>query len=381
MRDSRARSTGGAALAAAGLLASAPLLAPAAARAGEPPAAPAPRAWFHHGLAYGSDASFHPARELLNGSFGILQISSEWRPLDEIHYRRGWRNLRRSLADPAGTVGDYGWGAFLRNEVFPASLRWRGLQYVPNYTLHLVGGGARHRAFVEWYRRHDFARPGLWAAATTFAHAVGVEVIEQSGGTGPSVDPVADMLLFDPGGALLFSSDRVCRFFVETLNLTLWSAQPMFDPVSNTLENAGENWSLRWFPRATGRVGLFGYLGMSDLAGISLRREDGLAWSAGAGILVDELQRVEPGAAGSPTYARVRWNTGLFLDRDGSLLASLFVSEGWTQRLRLNVYPGVVRVGRYSPGLYLGLREPDTVILGVSAAALPFGLARGPRLR
>lgn len=338
-------------------------------------------AWFSRGLPYGSDASFHPGREVLNGAFGIMQISSEWRTLDEIRFDRGWRHVRRSLADPGGTIDDYGWNAFLRNEVFPASLRWRGLQYVPNYTLHLVGGGARHRAFVEWYDRHGFGHAGLWAAATTLVHAAGVEVVEHHASAGPSVDPVADMLLFDPGGALLFSSDRVCRFFAQSLHLSLWSAQPMLDPAAKTLENAGENWSLRWFPRPDDRAGLFAYLGMSDLVGVSVRRRDGLAWSAGGGVLVDELAEEPTGVAGSSTFARMQWNAGLFVDREGSLLASLFVSEGWTQRLRLNLYPGVLRVGAFSPGVYLGLREPGTVILGVSVSALPLGIARGPRLR
>ena len=40
--------------------------------------------YFYRGLGYGSDATFHPASEVINGAFGILQISSHWVPLDEI---------------------------------------------------------------------------------------------------------------------------------------------------------------------------------------------------------------------------------------------------------------------------------------------------------
>jgi hypothetical protein len=73
-------------------------------------------------------------------------------------------------------------------------------------------------------------------------------------------------------------------------------------------------------------------------------------------------------------YARLAWDAGAFLHRNGSLLASLHVSESWTQRLRLNVFPGVVAWRGVSPGMYLGVRDDD-VILGVSVAGFPIGVA------
>jgi hypothetical protein len=89
---------------------------------------------------------------------------------------------------------------------------------------------------------------------------------------------------------------------------------------------------------------------------------------------VSDLEEEERGGS-SAFYARLDWDAGLFVDREGSLLASVRVSEGWTQRLRVNVYPGVVRVGAWSPGLYLGHRRGDGWLLGVSLADVPVGLA------
>ncbi|MEJ2721662.1 MAG: hypothetical protein P8181_11085 [bacterium] len=178
--------------------------------------------YFYLGLPYGSDATFNPVRELINGSLGILQISSRWKSLGEIDWENGFDITWRSITHPVRTVDAYGRKEFLTSEVVPGQLRWNNLQYVPNYHLHLIGGGARNRAFIEWYEAHGFSHPGIWAMATTIFHAFAVETVEHQAAKGPTVDPVADMLIFDPAGALLFTSDAVARFFSRTLNMSIW---------------------------------------------------------------------------------------------------------------------------------------------------------------
>jgi hypothetical protein len=76
----------------------------------------------------------------------------------------------------------------------------------------------------------------------------------------------------------------------------------------------------------------------------------------------------------SAFYARLNWNAGLFLHENGSLLASVHVSESWTQRLRVNLYPGLVSWQGLSPGFYLGVRDAD-IIFGLSFASTPIGMA------
>jgi hypothetical protein len=359
----------------AGLLCGLAILAPVSGWAQEAEGEVENPRYFYKGLSYGSDASFNPISELINGAFGVLQINSNWVTLDQIDWGHGLNLTWRSITHPGQAVDAYGRTEFLTNEVVPGQFRWHGLQYVPNYTLHLIGGGARHRAFVEWYDAHHFALPGVWAWATTIAHAFAVEAVEHhSSGRQYSVDPVADMLIFDPAGAILFSFDGVSRFFSHTLNMSIWSGQPMYNPVVNTFENAGQNYGLHFFFGKNHPVGLFSYWGMSDLFGFTLRRKAGLDWSVGAGAIVAELHQEDRGTGMSAFYARLQWDAGLFLHENGSLLASVHVSEAWTQRLRVNMYPGMMSWKGMSPGLYVGLRGSEP-IFGLTFVSTPVGLA------
>ena len=86
------------------------------------------------------------------------------------------------------------------------------------------------------------------------------------------------------------------------------------------------------------------------------------------------LTEEERGTGMSAIYARLKWDAGGFIHRNGSLLASVQISEGWTQALRVNLYPGVVRWRGFSPGIYLGARNSD-VIVGLSLTTIPLGLA------
>ncbi|MFH1754206.1 MAG: hypothetical protein ABIA59_00755, partial [Candidatus Latescibacterota bacterium] len=330
--------------------------------------------YFYRGLTYGSDAVFSPVGELINGALGILQVSTNWETLDKIDLQNGLDITWRSITHPVKTVDSYGWRDFLLSEVVPGRFRWNNLQYIPNYHLHLIGGGARHRAFVEWYDAYDFPRPGAWAAATSILHAFLVEAVEHNDESQVTVDPVADMLIFDPAGALLFSSERVSRFFAQELNMSIWSSQPMYNPVSNSAENAGQNYAFHYFFAEGQQVGVFQYWGMSDLLGLTVRNDEGFDWSVGVGGVVEELHEEGRGNGLSAFYARLKWDSGIFIHQNGSLLASLQVSESWAQRFRLNIYPGLIQWHGLSPGIYLGVRDND-VVLGVNVMPIPVGLA------
>jgi hypothetical protein len=344
-------------------------LVPAAATAQSPVE---PR-YFYRGLPYGSDASFHPASEVINGAFGIMQISTNWAPLDQVDWRQGLDVTWRSITHPTRTIEAYGTSDFISDNIVPSRVDWNNLQYVPNYCLHLVGGGARNRAFTEWYGAHDFPAPWAFAFGTTIAHAFAVETVEHYAETAPTVDPVADMLLFDPLGALLFTNDHVARFFSHTLHMGIWSGQPAYNPAANTFENAGENYGLHYF-FGEHRVGVFSYWGMSHLFGVTVRRGRSFDWSVGLGGVVDELHERDRGNGTSSLFARVKLDAGAFIHRNGSLLASVQVSQAWSQTMRMTIYPGMLNVGSFSPGFYTGVRGND-LIVGVSFSRIPIGLA------
>lgn len=333
---------------------------------------PGPR-YFYHGYSYGSDATFHPVSEVINGAFGIMQISTNWAPLEQIDFRQGLDITWRSITHPVRTIEAYGTADFISDQIVPTRLAWNNLQYVPNYCLHLVGGGARNRAFTEWYGAHNFPAPWAFAFATTIAHAFAVETIEHYGETRPTVDPVADMLLFDPAGALLFTNDHVARFFSRTLNMSIWSGQPAYNPALNTFENAGENYGLHYF-FGEHRLGLFSYWGMSHLFGVTTRGGRAFDWSIGLGGTVDQLHERDRGNGTTSPFARVKLDAGAFIHRNGSLLASVQMSQAWSQPFRMTLYPGMLNVRGISPGLYTGVRGND-VIVGISVSRFPVGLA------
>jgi hypothetical protein len=329
--------------------------------------------YFYRGLPYGSDASFHPVSEVINGAFGIMQISTNWAPLDQVDWRQGLDVTWRSITHPTRTIEAYGTSDFISDNIVPSRVDWNNLQYVPNYCLHLIGGGARNRAFTEWYGAHDFPAPWAFAFGTTIAHAFAVETVEHYAETAPTVDPVADMLLFDPLGALLFTNDHVARFFSHTLHMGIWSGQPAYNPAANTFENAGENYGLHYF-FGEHRVGVFSYWGMSHLFGVTVRGGRSFDWSVGLGGVVDELHERDRGNGTSSLFARVKLDAGAFIHRNGSLLASVQVSQAWSQTMRMTIYPGMLNVGNFSPGFYTGVRGND-LIVGVSFSRIPIGLA------
>ena len=92
--------------------------------------------------------------------------------------------------------------------------------------------------------------------------------------------------------------------------------------------------------------------------------------SVGLGGVVDELHERDRGAL----FPSVKLDAGAFIHRNGSLLASVQVSQAWSQTMRMTIYPGMLNVGGISPGLYTGVRGND-LIVGVSFSRIPVGIA------
>ena len=90
--------------------------------------------------------------------------------------------------------------------------------------------------------------------------------------------------------------------------------------------------------------------------------------------MADELREQDQGDVSGSVYARIKLDAGAFIHRNGSLLASVQVSQAWSQTFRMTVYPGLFTVGGLTTGFYTGIRGDD-VIVGVSFARVPIGLA------
>jgi hypothetical protein len=115
---------------------------------------------------------------------------------------------------------------------------------------------------------------------------------------------------------------------------------------------------------------------MSTLGGISrdLSRGRSLSVTAGAGV-------VENPIVDSVTTQRTAVfapEVGVYFDREGSLLWAATASRRPETLGSVNIYPGVIRVGSLSPGLWLTVLREGGVRFGV---ATPWGLGVGRTTR
>ena len=333
------------------------------------------RYYFYHGLDYGTDALIHPLRMVINGGFGIMQLSNRHNhPLD-IDYAQGWKNIWKNLLDPTAAIQVEGWKDFLQREIIPISFNSGKAHYWPNYTQHLIGGGMSYRMMVEWYRAHDFDRPGLWGGTTIMFYHLLNEIVENDYRDGWTTDPVADILIFDPASILLFSSERVCRFFSETLHMADWSYQPMIDPKHKTLINNGQNFAMKLDVPWWERWSLFYHYGTHAEFGLTRRFDGGHNLSLGAGLKADELLDVTEYHKG----VALAVTGGVFYDRNDSLLASALWAKSKDYKLRVNLYPGLFEIWGLKPGLVFNLNRNRTTAFGISLLNLPLpvGLATG----
>ncbi len=117
-------------------------------------------------------------------------------------------------------------------------------------------------------------------------------------------------------------------------------------------------------------------LGMSNLLGVSYVRPNGAGWSAAVGPYVVDNPVVDSiSGAKSATF---RMNGGVFYDRNGSLMFSaLYSARSDIARLNVNLYPGLVRVGAWKPGLWFQVPPRGGVRFGI-VSRIGVGFGYGP---
>ena len=325
---------------------------------------------------FGSEIMFNPFSVILNGGYDVLRNGIHSKNIFQQHYKTGSQIVLKSLLNPLDTINKYGWRKFLTSEVFPVSTNADDFQYFPNYANHLVGHGMKYVKLSEWYDYHGASYPKMFAALTSLSYVFLNEVIENGNNTYINVDPVADMLIFNPLGILLFSYDGVKKFFSETLPLYDWSLQPFFNPFNNHIENVGEQYVLNY--PINEKYTVFFYWGTSGILGITYNLENRHNISFGVGGIVNKL--IEKQKIRSKFWTRyvapetIDGAIGFFYDYNHSLLSSLIFTGPIYYNAQLNVYPGLLDVGPLRPGIFLGLGEIDKFQIGITMAYFPFGL-------
>lgn len=322
---------------------------------------------FYTGVAYGSGAQFNPFSAWITYAFDTLQVNSSF---DDGSLRERWGQVRWDLTHVNSAIRlEGGWTAFVNRQVLP--YRFTEKDWVPNYSLHLLGGGMIYRKNAEWLEAHGQPYPRLTAAVLNMSAELLQEVIEKK--STKHDDEIADVFIFEPAGILLYSYEPFARWSADTLHLVDWPYQAMYDPNRprtgggrGGLVNVGQNFAARPELFGSRNHRAFVYFGMTTLAGLSHRitAEHSVSWGFGAAIT----------HAKDPTTTR--YAGGLFWDRNDSLMGSLIVNGTEDLKVRLNLYPGIVGPGSWwSPGLFVGLGPNREIAAGLTLRILPVGLA------
>jgi hypothetical protein len=333
--------------------------------------------YFYHGRDYGSEASFNPFWVFLNRGFDALQLRRDARsPLTGRDFALNAGNVLDNLAEPGRAIETYGLGRFVREEVFPLDFTPEGSRWVPNYGLHLFGGGVDFVAMREWYADQRAPAPALLSGLTLLGGAFLNETIENYGIRGPNTDAIADIYLFDLGGILLFSVDEVAEFFSQTILVSDWSLQPVYTLPRGQLHNQGNYFAVKWPLPFHEPLRLFGYGGYSNLAGLSYRAASGYSLSLAGGVKVDEVVARKIGLVDN--IITFQPSAALFLDHDESLLASVQIADVPDYFIHLNVYPNAFFRTDPAFGFFAVAGQDGRFLAGLAFAEGPWGLGVGP---
>ncbi|MHC1764238.1 MAG: hypothetical protein AB9869_08025 [Verrucomicrobiia bacterium] len=318
---------------------------------------------FYKPLTYGSDSQFNPITSFIDYGLDPLQIPKSF---DDNHFSSRAETVWKDLTDPAKSIDESGgFRNFINRQVFPVGPDFGdSIEMIPNYGLHVVGGGMLYRKNVEWFQFHGYRYPRLLAGTLAMGSEFIHEVVERK--TTEPDDPVADFYLMRPLGIALFSWDRAAEFASHTLRMPEWPYQPMISPRHGDFMNVGQNWILRpaWFGSEAHRP--FFFYGLTTLLGTShhVTTTDSISWGVGPAV-----------RDADPDHFEYRWSGGLFYDRNGSLLASLMINGTENLAVRLNLYPGALAQSHWVPGMFFGLGDRSGVSVGFIWRVFPIGIS------
>jgi hypothetical protein len=329
------------------------------------------KAYWYNSRPYGSERTVHPLTSILNNGYDQIRTGPN-REIFEFDYDRGITGVWQSTIHGQRLVRQYGTRNWIRFELLPLSLKaGGGGQWVPNYQLHLFGGGVTYVRLIGYFEQHGWKYPRVAAGVTSMAGHVINEVIENGQPSG-SVDAMTDLLIFDPASIILWNSDRVQRFVGERVEITEWAGQPSLTFPGETLENAFQTTMVRVRLPRTKNWRAFTTMGGSYVGGVSRRRGEDYWYSLGFGWDARSNPIVDP-VTGRRSVELVP-NAAFFVDRQGSLLLSVVKGSGLDGGMVVNLYPGIAR-SKNMPGLWAHFLEDNRgVRLGLTS---PWGIGIG----
>jgi hypothetical protein len=323
--------------------------------------------YFVKGRDYGTDVYGGPFDVIFNKGFAVAQWQDQDRHI--FSYPYGWNAVWASITRPGPAMERAGgWATVLKRHVLP--LGWEELkeaQWMPNYFGHVLEGGMAYRRLLEWNRVNGVPFATLSAVlvtqlAVTINEAYETPVndpwVQENGTAGAFVD----FVIMDPLGILLFHQDPVAGFFANKLGAVVWPRQASITFPGGRLTNNGEAIVMRpklWF---TDDFRLFFRGGVGAEGGISVTRDDGLTVNLGAGANSAgrklNLEHVEE--------ATFSFSTGIWIDREGSLLFSATWDHKTDRRLAIDVFPGVIAIAGSTIGTWFQLDQDYRPYFGIT---------------
>jgi hypothetical protein len=332
--------------------------------------------YFYRGYDYGSQALYNPIYVLVNRGFDVLQLAPHDRDVYHQDYLVNFRNVWNNVADPFPAISRRGWWKFTRQEILPLSWTSNDARWMPNYGLHLIGGGQTYAMLREWYLDHDATAPAatVFSIATLFTAAFVNEAIENAGIVGDNTDCLADLYVFDTMGILLFSFTPIKKLFSKYVIVSDWSLQPAITYPHGDIHNQGNYYSAKFALPFYKPLSLFGYIGFSSMGGLSYRLDREYSISVAAGGKVSHIDNTSNAAV--LNVINIRTTGAIFVDRNESLLASVHVADVPDYTVQVNVYPNAF--WHTDPGVgFFGVVGKDARWVGGISITHPFGIGIG----
>jgi len=326
----------------------------------------------------GAQSFFHPYQIVIEGGFGTLYN----RKISEFDFKSGIKSLSYTLTHPIEIIEDYGVWNFFHDEFIPHTGPRQ--YFIANYSWHFIALGMRTKLLDEYYRFHNYKHHKLLAWSTIYSLHFINELIqaEKFKTTKGSSDALPDLFFFDWLGGLFFSFDGVNNIMSGFFHLREWTHQSQLNPLTGRLINNGQ---LFW-----SRVKIYDKFSISLLSGeqintVNLSYEFANKQTLSLGI-GRKVKVFTEGKNGTTTLSGLVPTIGIYYSiNDNPLLtityeprkkadSALFNGHQneYTQKLLINLYPGLIDINGFKPGITLSFQK-DAFFIGISSKDWPLG--------
>lgn len=325
--------------------------------------------YFYSGKDYGSEAIYTPFTQIISGGFDMVFVLNESSRLDEIDFKQGAIELYETLRYPKEGIDWIGWDTFLRSEILIST---KNGQWVPNYTMHLLGGGMEYARLADFYKYHGAKFPRIYAAFTATTEHLLNEFVENIDREWLNYGTVSDIYLFNNAGMIAFSFEPIQRFFAEKLILRSWLSQTSYIFSDNSIQNVGQYYSIKWQPPFMKKYSLFTHYGAGFMIGAGIDKNENTI-SFGAGFRTKSVS-VYNEETRQETISALP-SAGVFVDKNNSLLASFIYNHGpdFYENVKIEIYPGFIPMQNKNLklGFWVNLSFQQRSYAGITIGNIP----------